>query len=492
MLEGVGSVRLFFFWFVNMPRSRTLAADLAKVLNDAQAPVYVVDDWRQIVFCNQACAAWTRTKVDELVGQACAFRTPSEPAVPSSVAAELCPPPAVFAGTATSAVVAVSRPDGSQAFRRGHFFPLGQGDDECPAVIAVLEIVDCPAPSLDEAANGPPPGDGQLHDAVRRFRRQMAGRFGADSLIGTSPAIAKARAQVELAAGSKASVLVVGPAGSGKDHVARAIHYASLPAAAPAMLVPLDCAVLETNLFRSTLRALKSKLTAARPSGATLILNDVDHLAGEAQDELVELVRGAARPLRIVATAERSLTEAVRERKFSAALAAALATITIELPPLAERAGDVPQLAQLFLEEANTGRLKQLGGFTSDALDALASYGWPGNVDELAAVVRAAHEQAAGGEVTTSHLPRRLQLAAHAVEHGPRSDAIDLEALLARIERELIERALKRSKGNKSKAAKLLGLTRPRLYRRLVQLGLEEPSDKSAADETPDFTSEDE
>ena len=337
MLEGVGSVRLFFFWFVNMPRSRTLAADLAKVLNDAQAPVYVVDDWRQIVFCNQACAAWTRTKVDELVGQACAFRTPSEPAVPSSVAAELCPPPAVFAGTATSAVVAVSRPDGSQAFRRGHFFPLGQGDDECPAVIAVLEIVDCPAPSLDEAANGPPPGDGQLHDAVRRFRRQMAGRFGADSLIGTSPAIAKARAQVELAAGSKASVLVVGPAGSGKDHVARAIHYASLPAAAPAMLVPLDCAVLETNLFRSTLRALKSKLTAARQSGATLILNDVDHLAGEAQDELVELVRGAARPLRIVATAERSLTEAVRERKFSAALAAALATITIELPPLAER-----------------------------------------------------------------------------------------------------------------------------------------------------------
>ena len=140
----------------------------------------------------------------------------------------------------------------------------------------------------------------------------------------------------------------------------------------------------------------------------------------------------------------------------------------------------MPQLAQLFLEEANTGRLKQLGGFTSDALDALASYGWPGNVDELAAVVRAAHEQAAGGEVTTSHLPRRLQLAAHAVEHGPRSDAIDLEALLARIERELIERALKRSKGNKSKAAKLLGLTRPRLYRRLVQLGLEEPSDKSS------------
>ncbi len=492
MLEGVGSVRLFFFWFVNMPRSRTLAADLAKVLNDAQAPVYVVDDWRQIVFCNQACAAWTRTKVDELVGQACAFRTPSEPAVPSSVAAELCPPPAVFAGTATSAVVAVSRPDGSQAFRRGHFFPLGQGDDECPAVIAVLEIVDCPAPSLDEAANGPPPGDGQLHDAVRRFRRQMAGRFGADSLIGTSPAIAKARAQVELAAGSKASVLVVGPAGSGKDHVARAIHYASLPAAAPAMLVPLDCAVLETNLFRSTLRAVEVETHCRPPVG-----RDVD-----AQRRGSPGRRGAGRARR--AGARRGAAAADRGHRREVVDRGGAGTEVLrragrgfghdhDRAAAAGRAhGDVPQLAQLFLEEANTGRLKQLGGFTSDALDALASYGWPGNVDELAAVVRAAHEQAAGGEVTTSHLPRRLQLAAHAVEHGPRSDAIDLEALFARIERELIERALKRSKGNKSKAAKLLGLTRPRLYRRLVQLGLEEPSDKSAADETPDFTSEDE
>ncbi len=151
----------------------------------------------------------------------------------------------------------------------------------------------------------------------------------------------------------------------------------------------------------------------------------------------------------------------------------------------------MPQLAQLFLEEANAGRLKQLGGFAREAIDALVAYAWPGNIDELAAAVREAHEQAAGGEVATRHLPRRLHLASRAAEHGPRIEPIDLEALLARIEKELIERALKRSKGNKSKAAKLLGLTRPRLYRRLVQLGLEQPSDKGAAEEAPDFTSED-
>ena len=473
-----------------MSRSRPLAADLAKVLNDAPAPVYVVDDWRQIAFCNRACAAWTMTTVDDLVGQACAYRTPSETAVPSSIAAELCPPPAAFSGTAQTAIVGVTRPDGTQAFRRGHFLPLSEGDEHCAAVIAVLELTDCPPPAAGDAADSVA-ADGQLHDMVRRFRRQMAGRFGANALIGSSPALAKARAQIALAAGSNASVLVVGPAGSGKDHVARAIHYAS---AAGSQLVPLACAVLETNLFRSTLRALRARLATSRQPAPTVLLSDVDALAAEAQDDLVEMTHSATLPLRIVATAVRPLADIVRKRKFSAELAAALGTITIELPPLAERSEDIPQLAQLFLEEANAGRLKQLGNLASDAIDALVAYNWPGNIDELATAIREAHEHAIGSVVAVGDLPQRLHFAAHAAQHGPRTEAIDLEELLARVEKELIVRALKRSKGNKSKAAKLLGLTRPRLYRRLVQLGLEQPEGKTARDEdeTPDFTSDDE
>jgi DNA-binding NtrC family response regulator len=143
---------------------------------------------------------------------------------------------------------------------------------------------------------------------------------------------------------------------------------------------------------------------------------------------------------------------------------------------LCRRSEDVPPLAQLFLEEANAGAIKQVGGFSPEALDALSAYRWPGNVDELAAMVREAHERAAGGEVTVKHLPKRIHLAADAAAHPPRVDEpIVLEEFLARVEKELIARALRRAKGNKSKAARLLGLTRPRLYRRLVQLGLEPP-----------------
>ena len=100
--------------------------------------------------------------------------------------------------------------------------------------------------------------------------------------------------------------------------------------------------------------------------------------------------------------------------------------------------------------------------------------------DELAAIVRQSHEQAQGGEIAVRDLPNQIQWAAGAASYPPRTDeTIMLEEFLARVEKELITRAMRRAKGNKSKAAKLLGLTRPRLYRRLVQLGMEQPEEKN-------------
>lgn len=108
-------------------------------------------------------------------------------------------------------------------------------------------------------------------------------------------------------------------------------------------------------------------------------------------------------------------------------------------------------------------------------LDALAAYAWPLNVDELAELVRQSHERASGAKLLRRIYPAGCSMPAGAATHPPKaSEAIVLEDFLAHVERELIERALLRAKGNKSKAARLLGMTRPRLYRRLVQLGLEQ------------------
>jgi DNA-binding NtrC family response regulator len=238
--------------------------------------------------------------------------------------------------------------------------------------------------------------------------------------------------------------------------------------------VPVLCSTLGTELLRSTLFALlgRQKGAAERPA-ATLLLNDVHELPAEVQIELVERLRGDP-PLRIVSTAAAPLDQYASRGEFRPDLACALSTIEILLPPLAERREDLPLLAQMFLEELNAQRGKQLHGFSPEALDQLAAYPWPGNIDELAAMVREAHEQAEGSQVGPRDLPQRIFLAA-AANRRPRRDpeTIKLEEFLGTIELELIQRALRLAKGNKTKAARLLGLTRPRLYRRMVQLGLE-------------------
>jgi DNA-binding NtrC family response regulator len=302
----------------------------------------------------------------------------------------------------------------------------------------------------------------------------------------------RVQAQTALAAASQASVLIVGPPGSGREHVARAIHYGrdgQSPAGEP--LVPLDCSLLASELLQSTIAALVRTKTREATAPATLLLNQADQLPPDMQRELPGLLTAAAGRVRVIATSRQPLADLAARGEYHGPLACLLSTIVIELPSLAQRIEELPLLAQFFLEQANCRGGKQLGGFTPEALDRLAGYSWPSNLDELEAVVREAHASAAGPEVTAADLPRRLQWAADAaVQARPEEPAIILDEFLAAIELELIQRALAQAKGNKAKAARLLGLTRPRLYRRLVQLGLEEPPEndqETDSEETEDL-----
>jgi transcriptional regulator with AAA-type ATPase domain len=459
---------------------KTIAAELVEFVSGGIAPVYVLDDARRIVYCNTACARWASVKISELVGQQCAFHSPEEQDGPAAIAAGLCPPPKVFAGQARSALVSCRRSDGNVVRRLGHFFPLDDGQDESSPVLVVLDQHDA-SPALASPADGQ--GDDvspelQLHEQLRRLRLLMAGRFHADSLLGNHPWIVRARAQIALAAQTRANVLCAGPRGTGKAHAAKAIHYSQRESG---HFVPLSCAVLEPNSLRASLRSLWLKHSATTGQASTVLLEDVDRLPAEAQEELVGLLRSASTAVRVIATTDKPMAELIGESEFSGELAGLLSTITIELPPLDERSDDIPLLAQAFLEDANAEGIKQLGGFSTDALDQMLVYPWPGNVDELRALVREAHDRARGGEVTARDLPEKIEWTADATAHPRRSDdPIVLEEFLAGVEKELITRALRRAKGNKSKAARLLGLTRPRLYRRLIQLGLEKATGKSS------------
>ncbi len=159
--------------------------------------------------------------------------------------------------------------------------------------------------------------------------------------------------------------------------------------------------------------------------------------------------------------------------KVDPQLLSALSTIRIELPRLAERLEDLPLLAQFFLETANRGSAKQVGSLRPEALDQLALYRWPGGLDELRDVVAAAHAAATTHEIAVADLPPVVHHAAKSAALPRRiPEKISLDELVESIEREVIARALAQVGGNKSAAAELLGITRPRLYRRMVQLGL--------------------
>jgi DNA-binding NtrC family response regulator len=280
----------------------------------------------------------------------------------------------------------------------------------------------------------------------------------------------KALAQVRLAAASTASVLVVGPAGSGRRHVASAIHYGRDPQHCGA-LVHVDGSAVDTDTVHSTLENVARRLTRREDEIDTLLLLELDRWPADAQAVVAEQLARPPRGVRWLATAGQSLTVLASQGSCRADLAGELTTLVIELPPLAARREDLPDLAQLLLEEVNADGGKQLGGFTPAALDVLLVHDWPGNIDELAGAIRQAHEHAAGPLVRPEDLPRRLRLAASAAAEVPREGApLVLDDVLAQVEEHLLRQALKRAKGNKAKAASLLGISRPRLLRRIEQL----------------------
>lgn len=448
-----------------MSSVRSSAARLARVLSATSLPVYVVDQQREIAFVNDACAEWMGTTAEDLVGRQCDYHASTDDDGVARVVAALCPPPDALAGI--SAVATVSPPQlGSAPKHSIEFTPIGDTPASCVGVLAVAR---------DEAQSGTSVDDfdwpQQLHAELAELCYAVGQKHALSRLAGNSPSRQRVRQQVELAASSAATVLIVGPRGSGRQHVARTIHETS---SGDSRMIPLDCAVAPLGLVEHTLaRAPEDRHTSNRD---TLLLVDIDRLAVDAQTALARQLDSETLPFRVLATATEPLVDQAARGEFREDLAYELSVMSIELPRLRELSEDVPLLAQWFLEAENAGGKKQITGFTDAAMESLLAYQWPGNIDELAQVVHEAHHEAGEVRIAPLDLPPRLRLAADAEIQGPADDAsIDLDSYLAEVELRLVRNALRAAEGNKSQAAKQLGMTRQRLYRRLVQLGLEQP-----------------
>jgi two-component system response regulator PilR (NtrC family) len=327
----------------------------------------------------------------------------------------------------------------------------------------------------------------RLREEVVRLKREVGQAYGLDRVIGVSQVMASLFEMVRAIAPTSSTVLVTGESGTGKEVVARAIHGLSSRAEGP--FVSINCGALPDTLLESELFGhVKGAFTDARQSkkglfevasGGTLFLDEVGETSPPMQVKLLRaLQERRIRPVggteeidvdvRVIAATNAPLETLVEQKRFREDLYYRLQVIPIRTPPLRERREDIPLLAQHFLERFAREMGKRVAKISEEAMRQLQGFAWPGNVRQLENVI----ERAVALETTEAILPERLP---DAMREPARSeslpaigDGFSLDAYLLSVEARLLAEALGRSQGDRSEAARLLGVS-PRSLRYLLQ-----------------------
>ncbi len=322
--------------------------------------------------------------------------------------------------------------------------------------------------------------------ALVLHNRALQGRLDAlqagDQIIGRSPAMLHTLELVSQVAPSTATLLIQGESGTGKELIANAVHHGSPRRDRP--LIKVNCAALPETLLESELfgyeRGAFTGAVARKEGrfeladGGTLFMDEIGDLSLATQAKLLRVLQegeferlGGTRTLRVdirlVAATNADLASMVKEKRFREDLFYRLNVITLQLPSLRERQEDIPLLAQHFLRRLAAKNAKAIAGFTEEAMDVLQRYAWPGNVRELENVVERAVVLSRESLISAAELPERLVGRDHMARHL----IVPIGTPLEEVEDRLIEETLRYTKGDKSLAAKLLGIATRTIYRRM-------------------------
>jgi DNA-binding NtrC family response regulator len=332
----------------------------------------------------------------------------------------------------------------------------------------------------------------KVSDENRRLRRRLmrAGELG--RMVGRSAAMRRVLAQIEQLAPSTASVIIRGESGVGKEIAARTIHEISPRANGP--YIAVNCAALPDTLMESELFGHeRGAFTGADrrregcfelANGGTLLLDEITEMKTDLQAKLLRVLEerkvrrlgGSTEiPLdvRVLAASNRDPEVAVREVRLREDLYYRLNVFTIELPPLRDRPEDIPDLVEHFIEEFKESDGRAITGVDNECLAVLQGYRWPGNVRQLRNVIQRAIIVSRGPLISVEDLPPELK------RFDRRSDRIELRlgVSLEEVEREVIERTLEFTDGNKARAAEVLGISLKTLYNRLERYQTHSASD---------------
>jgi len=328
--------------------------------------------------------------------------------------------------------------------------------------------------------------------------RDLRRRLGKHDVIWSGPVMERLLAQVERVAASESRVAIQGETGTGKELIARTIHQKSARRAGP--FVTLNCAAVPGELIESELFGHeKGSFTGAtgrhigkfeQAGGGTLFLDEIGDMPLAMQSKLLRVLEegeiervGGDKPIpvdaRVVIATHRNLEELVRQGAFRADLFHRVNVFPIVLPPLRERAEEVPVLAEYFAAQVAAQNSWRTKHFSAEALDILKHYAWPGNVRELRNVVERVLLLSNAETITAGE----VEMALPAVRNGPSGPAVENGTLAHRIEsfeREVLLTELRRHHHHMTNVARALGLERSHLYKKCQQLGIDVASERKS------------
>jgi DNA-binding NtrC family response regulator len=318
-----------------------------------------------------------------------------------------------------------------------------------------------------------------------RDRLETKTRF--DQMVGESEPMQRVYSLVEMVADSDVTVLLTGESGTGKELIARAIHHKSPRADGP--FITLNCGALPDNLFESELFGYeKGAFTGAMATkmgrfeladGGTLLLDEVGELSLKSQVDFLRVLEtkefrrlGGTKLLkvdtRIIAATNRNLEEAVKQSDFREDLYYRLNVVPIRLPPLRDRADDIPLLVDRFLAECSAQHHREPKDVSREAMRLLRLYGWPGNIRQLRNLMERLVVTVKDTILRPEHLPEEIQ----ASKEDARTMVVTLGTSLDQLEREVIQRTLTEITNHREKAAKLLGISLRTLQYKIKEYGI--------------------
>jgi two-component system, NtrC family, response regulator AtoC len=323
------------------------------------------------------------------------------------------------------------------------------------------------------------------------LRQQLDAKFGMENIVGEAPVMQEVFDVVQQVAPTRATVLILGESGTGKEMVAKAIHQLSPRAKQP--LVSVHCAALSATLLESELFGHeRGAFTGAherrigrfeQAQGGTLFLDEIGEIDATIQIKLLRFLgertfervgsnKTLTADVRLIAATNKNLEDLVKAGTFREDLFFRLRVVEINLPPLRERMGDIPLLAKSFLAEFARENGKPVTDFTLEALELLMNHRWPGNVRELRTAIESAVVLCRGERIAARDLPRTVR-----AEPAPGSDPgrllVKNDLTVKEAEKQLIIRALKETKGNRTLAAQKIGMPRRTFHRKLHTYHLE-------------------